>query len=231
MLRDAKSFHRIVIDYGRTDLRRGIDGLAAIIRVQFQMNPSEKNVLFLFCGTRLDRIKGLAFEGAGYQLLYKRLAAGKFQWPRTPQDAGSITQEQFVLLMNGMKIISTIREESERTVSRYIKKLQQDYNLKKSPNPRDYEAVQKLPAGQQVQVDFGQTVLENVEGGTTGFYVAAVLQLHSRYKYTEPQSRAFTSVDLVKICHRCLRYFGGMPQVKWSLARTASCVSARTSVR
>ena len=110
MLRDAKGFSRVVIACGRTDLRLGIDGLAAIVRERFQMDSSEKNVLFLFCGTRLDRIKGLVFEGDGYLLLYKRLAAGKFQWPRTPQEAMEITQEQFDWLMNGMTVVSTIRE-------------------------------------------------------------------------------------------------------------------------
>ena len=55
MLNDAKGFRRVVIACGRTDLRRGIDGLAAIIQEQFRMDPSEKNVLFLFCGTRLDQ--------------------------------------------------------------------------------------------------------------------------------------------------------------------------------
>lgn len=110
MLNDARGFSRVVIACGRTDLRLGIDGLAAIVRERFQMDSSEKNVLFLFCGTRLDRIKGLVFEGDGYLLLYKRLAAGKFQWPRTPQEAMTITQEQFDWLMNGMTVVSTIRE-------------------------------------------------------------------------------------------------------------------------
>ena len=77
MLKDAKGFRRVVIACGRTDLRRGIDGLADIVQEQFRMDPSEKNVLFLFCGTRLDRIKGLVFEGDGYLLLYKRLAASQ----------------------------------------------------------------------------------------------------------------------------------------------------------
>ncbi len=101
---------------------------------------------------------------------------------------------------------------SERTVSRYVKKLRQDYNLKETANPRDYEAVPELPPGQQMQVDFGQAILQNAEGGTTKVYVAAFLLSHSRYKYAECQSRPFTSVDLVKICHNCFRYFGGMPQ-------------------
>lgn len=101
---------------------------------------------------------------------------------------------------------------SERTVSRFVKALRQEYHIKKIPNPRDYEAVPELPAGQQVQVDFGQKALQNVDGGTTTVYVAAFLLSHSRYKYAEFQDRPFTAVDLVKICHNCFRFFGGMPK-------------------
>ena len=110
MLNDARGFSRIVIACGRTDLRRGVDGLAAIIQEQFQMDPSEKNVLFLFCGTKADRLKGLVYEGDGFLLLYKRLSAGRFQWPRNRQEAMNITQEQFDWLMKGMTIVSTIQE-------------------------------------------------------------------------------------------------------------------------
>ena len=95
MLNDARGFSRIIIACGKTDLRRG---------------AGEKNVLFLFCGTKSDRIKGVVFEGDGYLLLYKRLSTGKFQWPRNQQEAMSITQEQFDWLMRGMTIVSTIRE-------------------------------------------------------------------------------------------------------------------------
>jgi transposase len=110
MLNDAKGFRRIIIACGKTDLRRGIDGLAAIVQEQFHLDPGEKDVLFLFCGTKMDRIKGLVYEGDGYLLLYKRLSAGRFQWPRNQQEAMSITQEQFDWLMRGMGIVSTIRE-------------------------------------------------------------------------------------------------------------------------
>ena len=112
MLNDAKGFSRIVIACGRTDLRCGIDGLAAVVESQFNLDPCEKNVLFLFCGSKLDRIKGLVFEGDGYLLLYKRLTAGKFQWPRNTQEAMNITQEQFNLLMDGMSVVSSIRKKA-----------------------------------------------------------------------------------------------------------------------
>ena len=100
---------------------------------------------------------------------------------------------------------------SERTVSRYVKQLREEYGLKKSDPPREYEAVPELPMGQQMQVDFGQKVMPNVEGGQTKVYVAAFVLSRSRYKYVQVQSRPFTSVDLVRICHDCFRYMGGMP--------------------
>ena len=100
----------------------------------------------------------------------------------------------------------------ERTVSRYVKRLREEYGLKKTVTPRDYEAVPELPMGQQVQVDFGQKLMPNVDGGLTKVYAAVFLLARSRYKYAEMQSRPFTSVDLVRICHNCFRYFGGMPQ-------------------
>ena len=59
-------------------------------------------------------------------------------------------------------------------------------------------------------------------------YVAAFLLSHSRYKYAECQSRPFTSVDLVKICHNCFRYFGGMPREMVFDQDSIVCVSENT---
>ena len=59
MLNDARGFKRIVIACGKTDLRRGVDGLVTIVQERFKMEPGERGVLFLFCGTKSDRIKGL----------------------------------------------------------------------------------------------------------------------------------------------------------------------------
>ncbi|MCX4372468.1 MAG: hypothetical protein OSJ58_11700 [Dysosmobacter sp.] len=92
---------------------------------------------------------------------------------------------------------------SGRTVSRYVKLLREEYGLKKSVAPRKYKAVPELPMRQQIQVDFGQKVLPNVDGGQTGVYVAAFVLSRPRYKYAQEQSRPFTGTDLVWICHGC----------------------------
>jgi len=99
----------------------------------------------------------------------------------------------------------------ERTVSRFVKNLREEYNLKKAPKPRDYAAVPELPMGKQMQVDFGEKWLKNISGGRIKVYAAAFVLAHSRHKYAELQSRPYTSVDLVNACHRCFRYMGGMP--------------------
>ena len=73
MLEDAAGIRRVVLACGTVDLRKGIDGLATIIGDKYGQNPFEKGTLFLFCGKRSDRCKGLLWMGTGFLLLYKRL--------------------------------------------------------------------------------------------------------------------------------------------------------------
>ena len=49
---DASEFKKVYLAMGFTDLRRGIDGLATIVRFQFKLDAYDKNTLFLFCGRR-----------------------------------------------------------------------------------------------------------------------------------------------------------------------------------
>ena len=63
MLNDAVGFSEIYIVCGRTDLRYGIDSLAGVLRFLGIENPATAGTLYLFCGRRSDRIKGLVWEG------------------------------------------------------------------------------------------------------------------------------------------------------------------------
>ena len=58
MLNDFTGADRVYIACGYTDLRKGIDGLSAMVQQEFDLDPFT-NTLFLFCGRRRDRIKGL----------------------------------------------------------------------------------------------------------------------------------------------------------------------------
>jgi len=94
---------KIYIACGKTDMRKSIDGLAAIVSQNFKLNPFD-NTLFLFCGGKRDRMKALLWEGDGFLLLYKRLENGVFQWPKTTEDVREITPQQFRWLIEGLTI-------------------------------------------------------------------------------------------------------------------------------
>lgn len=102
MLEDYACVRRVVLACGTVDLRKGIDGLAMIIGDKYKQNPFEKGTLFLFCGRRSDRIKGLLWMGTGFLLLYLRLENGSLSGPRTTTEAADITEEQFRYLMQGL---------------------------------------------------------------------------------------------------------------------------------
>lgn len=102
MLEDVAEIRRVVLACGMVDLRKGIDGLSMIIGDKYHQNPFEKGTLFLFCGRRSDRIKGLLWMGDGFLLLYKRFESGSLSWPRTTQEAAELTEEQFNYLMLGL---------------------------------------------------------------------------------------------------------------------------------
>jgi transposase len=103
MLGDISKAEKIYIACGYTDMRKSIDGLIAIVQQNFKLSPFE-NSLFLFCGTRRDRMKALYWEGDGFVLLYKRLEGGNFQWPRSEEDVRSIDHQQFRWLLEGISI-------------------------------------------------------------------------------------------------------------------------------
>jgi len=108
------TFSKIIIAVGRSDLRRGIDGLSAMIRLKYDLNPLEKDTLFLFCGTRSDRIKGILWTGDRFVMIYIRLADGRFQWPRTEEEARTLSGEEFLRLMDGFTIDPSVGKKRKK---------------------------------------------------------------------------------------------------------------------
>lgn len=102
MLGDITVAKEIYIACGYTEMRKSIDGLAALVQEHFKMDPFSP-ALYIFCGRRCDRIKALLWEGDGFLLLYKRLENGKFRWPRNKDELKPITWQQFRWLMEGLK--------------------------------------------------------------------------------------------------------------------------------
>ena len=93
----------IYVVCGRTDMRKSIDGLAAIVQERFALDLFSDS-LFLFCGRSKDKMKALLWEGDGFLLMYKRLENGRFNWPRNENDVRKLTSEQYTWLLQGLSI-------------------------------------------------------------------------------------------------------------------------------
>lgn len=89
MLRNAdpQAFSAVYVVCSYTDMRLGIDSLATIIQSRYQLPVFAPEVLFLFCGRRANKIKGLLWEGDGFLLLTKRVESGHFSWPRNSKES------------------------------------------------------------------------------------------------------------------------------------------------
>ncbi len=100
---DFSRVQNYYIACGYTDMRGQIDGLVAMVEMQFGQKPDETSI-FLFCGRRSDRIKALYWMGRA-MVLYKRLQEKRFQWPRKEQALKQLTQQESRWLMEGLSIV------------------------------------------------------------------------------------------------------------------------------
>lgn len=103
MLLDFTGVKNIFIVTGKTDLRRGIDGLASIIQQEYQLDVYD-DAIFLFCGNRSDRFKILHWDGDGFLLCYKRIEKGRLQWPLKKEEVRQLTVQQIRWLLDGLSI-------------------------------------------------------------------------------------------------------------------------------
>ena len=116
MFKDPSAYKKFYLACGYTDLRFGIDGLAQQVQCVFQLDPFDEGTLFLFCGRKKNRVKGLLWEGDGFLLLYKRLENGRFQWPMDRSEMALLKPEEFDRLVLGLSVYSTIRSSSARAI-------------------------------------------------------------------------------------------------------------------
>jgi transposase len=92
---------RIWLAAGATDMRKGFDGLAALVQSTLEQNPFCGH-LFVFRGRRGDMVKMLWFDGDGLCLLAKRLERGRFVWPQATRGSVSLTRAQLSMLLEGI---------------------------------------------------------------------------------------------------------------------------------
>ena len=101
-------FTKVYVITGYTDMRNGIAGLTALVRLRYRLDTLEEGTLFLFCGRSCKKFKGLFWDASGYCLVSKILTKGAFQWPRNADEARTISRTEFQMLMSGFSIESRI---------------------------------------------------------------------------------------------------------------------------
>ena len=95
---------RVYLACGYTDMRKSINGLAAIVEGGFKLDPFD-GALFVFCNRRRDRMKILEWDGDGFGLYFKRLEKGHFRWPAPGEDATmTLTGDELSYLLGGTRV-------------------------------------------------------------------------------------------------------------------------------
>jgi len=92
---------RIWLAAGLTDMRRGFDGLAALVQSALAQEPFSGHV-FVFRGRRGDIVKLLWWDGQGMCLFAKRLEKGRFIWPQAESGSVLLTPAQLSMLLEGI---------------------------------------------------------------------------------------------------------------------------------
>jgi transposase len=103
MLSEA-SIDRVYLARGSTDLRKSIDGLAVLVKEEFDLNPFSTS-LFVFCNRQRDKLKILHWDHNGFWLYYRRLERGKFHWPSDNSSIPlKITRRELRWLLDGLSL-------------------------------------------------------------------------------------------------------------------------------
>lgn len=103
-MKSAREFKSVYIHRDPVDMRKAIDGLAAIVETSGIASLFEPN-LFVFSGRRRHLIKILYFDRSGFCLWQKRLEKDKFPWPKKdPSEVVVITAEQLEWLLAGYDV-------------------------------------------------------------------------------------------------------------------------------
>ncbi|MCL6599802.1 MAG: IS66 family insertion sequence element accessory protein TnpB [Alicyclobacillus macrosporangiidus] len=104
MLNEAVPEQRVYLACGATDMRKSIDGLAALVQERFNLNPFSP-CLFVFCNRQRDKLKILQWDHNSFWVHYRRLERGRFQWPSASSgETVVVSRRQLRWLLDGLSI-------------------------------------------------------------------------------------------------------------------------------
>jgi transposase len=92
-----------------TDLRKGFDGLSALVTQRLQRDPLNGDI-FLFVSRNRVRAKVLHFDGTGLCVYAKRLERGRFAalWREAPADPITLTVSELDLFLDGSTLVGRV---------------------------------------------------------------------------------------------------------------------------
>lgn len=103
---------RIYLCTSPTDMRKGFDTLAALVKEFLGQDPLSGH-LFLFISRGKDRLKILHWDAGGFILWYKRLEQGTFRMPRATSDAAGVELKasELAMMLEGIDLRSIKRSK------------------------------------------------------------------------------------------------------------------------
>ena len=100
---------RVFVATARVDGRKGIDGLAALVRSQFAQDPLS-GTMYVFFSRRADRVRLLYFDRDGYVLITKRLEKGVYRVPwGAESDRVVLEAAELLLVLEGIDLTRAVR--------------------------------------------------------------------------------------------------------------------------
>jgi transposase len=92
---------RVLVATRPVDFRKGVEGLAALVREAMGGDPFNGTV-WVFRAKRADRVKLIFWDGTGMVLLCKRLEDGKFRWPGVRDAILRLSAVELQALLEGL---------------------------------------------------------------------------------------------------------------------------------
>lgn len=102
---------KVYLAAGATDLRKGFDGLYALVEGVLEQSPLSGHI-FLFANATRTRLKVLFWDGSGLWICAKRLERGRYAWPACAEGEGRrvvMSQSELTLLLAGVDLERTQR--------------------------------------------------------------------------------------------------------------------------
>lgn len=114
MISPASNF-KIYLASQPVDFRKGLDGLAACVANNFELDPYS-GAIYVFRSRRADRLKILVWDGSGLVLIMKRLQGKRFTWPKPQTGPVTLTKVQFDALFDGIDWTKVAASPSHKPV-------------------------------------------------------------------------------------------------------------------